>query len=41
MLMVSTQDLDEALEAVKGGADIVDVKNLKEILVGSNFPPVI
>ncbi|MCL4364740.1 (5-formylfuran-3-yl)methyl phosphate synthase [Candidatus Marsarchaeota archaeon] len=41
MLMVSTQDVEEALEAVKGGADIVDVKNLKEILVGSNYPPVI
>ena len=41
MLMVSTQDLHEAQESVKGGADIVDVKNLKEMLVGSNFPPVI
>ncbi len=39
--MVSTQDVDEAQEAVKGGADIVDVKNLKEILVGSNYPPII
>ncbi len=41
MLMVSVQDLDEAREAVGGGADIVDVKNLKEMTVGSNFPPVI
>ena len=41
MLMVSTQDVEEAMEAVKGGADIVDVKNLKEILVGSNYPPII
>jgi len=41
LLMVSVQDLDEATEAVKGGADIVDVKNLKEMTVGSNFPPVI
>ncbi len=41
MLMVSVQDLDEATEAVRGGADIVDVKNLKEMTVGSNFPPVI
>ena len=41
MLMVSVQDLDEALEAVAGGADIVDVKNLREMMVGSNFPPVI
>lgn len=41
MLMVSVQNLDEALEAVAGGADIVDVKNLKEMVVGSNFPPVV
>src|SRR5271157_4258571 len=41
MLMVSVQDLEEAREAVRGGADIVDVKNLKETIIGSNFPPVI
>lgn len=41
MLMVSVQELGEALEAVKGRADIVDVKNLQEALVGSNFPPVV
>ena len=41
LLMVSVQDVDEARQAVEGGADIVDVKNLKEIVVGSNFPPVI
>lgn len=41
MLMVSVQDLPEAREAVKGRADIVDVKNLKETIIGSNFPPVI
>jgi (5-formylfuran-3-yl)methyl phosphate synthase len=41
LLMVSVQDLAEALEAVKGRADIVDVKNLKETIIGSNFPPVI
>jgi uncharacterized protein (UPF0264 family) len=41
MLMVSVQDLEEAREAVKGHADIVDVKNLKETIIGSNFPPVI
>ncbi len=29
ILMVSVQNLDEAFEAVKGGADIVDVKNLQ------------
>lgn len=41
MLMVSVQDLQEAREAVEGKADIVDVKNLQETLVGSNFPPVV
>jgi (5-formylfuran-3-yl)methyl phosphate synthase len=41
MLMVSVQNLEEATEAVAGGADIVDVKNLRETVIGSNFPPVI
>jgi len=41
MLMVSVQNLEEAQEAAAGGADIVDVKNLREMMVGSNFPPVI
>jgi hypothetical protein len=41
MMMVSVQDVEEARQAVAGGADIVDVKNLKELIVGSNFPPVI
>ena len=41
MLMVSVQDLAEALEALKGGADIVDVKNLQEALVGSARPGVV
>jgi uncharacterized protein (UPF0264 family) len=41
LLMVSVQNLEEALQAVKGHADIVDVKNLKETIIGSNFPPVI
>ncbi len=39
--MVSVQDLPEALEALKGGADIVDVKNLQEALVGSAHPSVV
>jgi len=38
ILMVSVQNLDEALEALHGGADIVDVKNLQEALVGSAHP---
>lgn len=38
MLMVSVQNLPEAKEAMKGGADIIDVKNLQEALVGSAKP---
>jgi hypothetical protein len=41
ILMVSVQNLTEALEALKGGADIVDVKNLQEALVGSAHPRVV
>lgn len=41
LLMVSVQNLPEALQAVKGGADIVDVKNLQEALVGSAHPKVV
>jgi len=41
ILMVSVQNLAEALEAIKGGADIVDVKNLQEALVGSAHPRVV
>jgi uncharacterized protein (UPF0264 family)/TusA-related sulfurtransferase len=36
--MVSVQNLPEAMEALHGGADIVDVKNLQEALVGSAHP---
>lgn len=38
LLMVSVQNLPEAMEALRGGADIVDVKNLQEALVGSAHP---
>jgi len=38
MLMVSVQNLKEAKEAMKGRADIIDVKNLQEALVGSAKP---
>ncbi len=38
ILMVSVQNLPEAEQALKGGADIVDVKNLQEALVGSAEP---
>ena len=40
MLMTSVQNLPEALEALRGGADIVDIKNLQEALVGSAHPMV-
>jgi len=39
--MVSVQNVDEALQALKGDADIVDVKNLQEALVGSAEPQVV
>ncbi|MCH7706105.1 MAG: dihydrodipicolinate synthase family protein [Chloroflexi bacterium] len=41
LLMVSVQNLDEALEAERGGADLIDVKNLQEALVGSGHPMVV
>ena len=41
ILMVSVQDLYEAKQALKGGADIVDVKNLQEALVGYAHPNVV
>lgn len=41
LLMVSVQNMEEALQALKGGADIVDVKNLQEALVGSAHPKLV
>ena len=41
ILMVSVQNVEEAREALKGGADIVDVKNLQEALVGSAHPALV
>ena len=41
LLMVSVQNVAEALEAERGGADVVDVKNLQEALVGSGHPAVV
>jgi uncharacterized protein (UPF0264 family)/dihydrodipicolinate synthase/N-acetylneuraminate lyase/TusA-related sulfurtransferase len=38
MLLVSVQDLAEAYEAERGGADIIDIKNLQEARVGSGHP---
>ena len=40
-LLVSPVDEEEALEAVAGGADIVDVKNPSEGALGAGFPWVI
>ncbi len=41
LLMVSVQNVQEALEAEQGGADVVDVKNLQEALVGSGHPSIV
>lgn len=40
-LLVSAINLDEAKEALAGGADILDVKNPKEGSLGANFPWII
>jgi uncharacterized protein (UPF0264 family) len=40
-LLVSPTDENEALEAVAGGADIIDVKNPKEGSLGASFPWII
>ena len=40
-LLISPQNIKEAIEAIAGGADIVDVKNPKEGSLGANFPWVI
>ncbi|MEM3736709.1 MAG: (5-formylfuran-3-yl)methyl phosphate synthase [Candidatus Bathyarchaeia archaeon] len=40
-LLVSVVDEHEALEAIKGGADILDVKNPREGSLGANFPWII
>ena len=41
LLLISPINHEEAVEAVEGGADIVDVKNPKEGSLGANFPWVI
>ena len=41
LLMVSVQNVAEALEAEQGGCDVVDVKNLQEALVGSGHPSIV
>jgi (5-formylfuran-3-yl)methyl phosphate synthase len=41
LLLISPINTDEALEAIEGRADIIDVKNPKEGSLGANFPWVI
>jgi uncharacterized protein (UPF0264 family) len=41
LLLISPRDVEEALAAVRGGADILDVKNPSEGSLGANFPWVI
>ncbi|RLI95788.1 MAG: hypothetical protein DRO92_01090 [Candidatus Altiarchaeales archaeon] len=40
-LLISPKNKEEAIEAIKGGADIIDVKNPEEGSLGANFPWVI
>ena len=40
-LLISPMNEQEALEAIAGGADIIDVKNPKEGALGANYPWVI
>ncbi len=40
-VLVSPMSVEEAVEALRGGADIIDVKNPKEGSLGANFPWVI
>ena len=40
-ILVSPMNVDEAIESVRGGAHIIDVKNPKEGSLGANFPWVI
>ncbi|MDR2544500.1 MAG: (5-formylfuran-3-yl)methyl phosphate synthase [Methanobrevibacter sp.] len=41
LLLISPINHEEAVEAIEGGSDIVDVKNPKEGSLGANFPWVI
>jgi uncharacterized protein (UPF0264 family) len=40
-LLISSTNEEEAIEAIAGGADIIDVKNPKEGALGANFPWII
>lgn len=41
LLLISPKDTAEALAAVRGGADILDIKNPNEGSLGANFPWII
>lgn len=40
-VLVSPMNMEEAIESIRGGADIIDVKNPREGSLGANFPWVI
>jgi hypothetical protein len=40
-LLISVTNVKEAVEAIEGGADIIDIKNPLEGSLGANFPQVI
>lgn len=40
-LLISPQSINEAVECVKGNADIIDIKNPSEGSLGANFPWII
>jgi len=40
-VLISPISVEEAMEVYKGGADIVDIKNVKEGSLGANFPWII
>ena len=40
-VLVSPMSIEEAMESVRGGADIIDVKNPAEGSLGANFPWII
>ena len=41
LLLISPRNMEEALAAIRGGADILDIKNPEEGSLGANFPWII
>ncbi len=41
LLLISPRNIEEALSAIRGGADIIDIKNPEEGSLGANFPWII